>query len=167
VDDPNIIVIGSQAILGSYSEDQLPLEAVLSLEADIAFRDDPDERKSDAVDGAIGEGSSFHSMNSYYAQGVSVGTATLPDGWEARVVAYDRRDAAPSRAVCLEPHDLVVSKLVAGREKDNDFATALIAAGLIDPATLHERAATLPLPGGTVRRIREAIGRCARRAAEW
>jgi hypothetical protein len=158
-------VIGSQAILGSYSEEELPIEAVLSMEADIAFRDDPDESKSDAVDGALGEGSSFHSMNSYYAQGVSVSTAKLPAGWESRVVAYERRDADPSRAVCLEPHDLVVSKLVAGREKDVDFATALIGAHLVDPATLVERAVTLPLPGGAIRRVGEAIGRCARRAA--
>lgn len=160
------MVIGSQAILGSYSEDELPQEAVLSMEADIAFRDDPDERKSDAVDGAIGEGSSFHSMYSYYAQGVSVATATLPAGWESRAIAYERRDAEPSRAMCLEQHDLVVSKLVAGREKDRDFATALIAAGLVDPATLHERAVELPLPGGAIRRVRDAIDRCAQRAVE-
>jgi len=160
------VVIGSQAILGSSGEDELPLEAVFSMEADIAFRDDPDERLSDAVDAAIGEGSLFHSMYSYYAQGVSAGTATLPAGWESRAIAYERPDAEPSRAVCLERHDLVVSKLVAGREKDRDFATALIAAGLVDPATLHERAAELALPGGTIRRVRDSIDRCARRAIE-
>lgn len=168
MDDPNIIVIGSQAILGSYGEDQLPLEAVRSMEADIAFLDDPRERKSEAVDGAIGEGSSFHSMNAYYAQGVAVGTATLPDGWEDRVVAYERRDAEPSRAVCLEPHDLVVSKLVAGREKDKRFcngAHRCWADRSSDVARAGCRASTswgsCSASSGS-----DTIGRCARRAAE-
>lgn len=163
-DDPDIVVIGSQAILGSYSEDALPSEATFSMEADIAFRVDPDESKSDQVDGAIGEGSPFHTTNSYYAQGVSVSTAVLPTGWEQRVVAYERADALPSHAVCLEPHDLVVSKLVAGREKDREFATALIRAGLVDPKVLRERAELLSQPGGVIRRVRDSIGRRVKEA---
>ena len=35
-DDPGILVIGSQAILGSYWEADLPTDAWLSIEADIA-----------------------------------------------------------------------------------------------------------------------------------
>ena len=54
-DDGAIIVLGSQAILGSFADDDLPDEATLSVEADVAFLDDPDEAKSDRVDGAIGE----------------------------------------------------------------------------------------------------------------
>ena len=38
---------------------------------------------------------------------MSVSTAVLPAGWEERVVPYERADALPSRAVCLEAHDLV------------------------------------------------------------
>ncbi len=48
-EDSNIIVIGSQAILGTYSEDELPPEACLSIEVDIAFLDDPDELKAAKV----------------------------------------------------------------------------------------------------------------------
>jgi hypothetical protein len=36
-DDPHVVVIGSQTILGSYSEDALPPETTFSMEADIAF----------------------------------------------------------------------------------------------------------------------------------
>ena len=68
--DPEILVIGSQAILASFSEDELPRDATLSIEADVAFLDDPDERKSDAVDGAIGEESTFHESFGIYGQGV-------------------------------------------------------------------------------------------------
>jgi hypothetical protein len=163
-EDGNIVVIGSQAILGSYSENELPREALLSMEADIAFADDPYELKADRVDGAIGEYSDFHEMNAYYAQGVSVTTAVLPDGWETRLVAYNRPDAEPGRAHCLEAHDLVVSKLVVGREKDIDFTETLIGANLINVEMLRERAELLPRPGAVIRRVQSTIDRCAGRA---
>ena len=163
-DDAEIVVIGSQAILGSYSEDALPSETMFSMEADIAFRNDPDELKADQVDGAIGEGSDFHTTFSYYGQGVSISTAVLPAGWDDRVVAYERADALPSHAVCLEANDLVISKLVAGREKDLEFATVLIRADLVDPEILLERAELLPVPGAVIRRVRESIGRRVKEA---
>lgn len=142
-DDPQILVIGSQAILGSFWEDELPEQAWMSVEADVAFLDDPDERKADAVDGAIGELSPFHQTHSYYAQGVSISTAALPDGWRDRVVAFAPSAADPATAVCLDRHDLVVSKLVAMRAKDLAFAAALLKAGLVDKEILLERARLL------------------------
>lgn len=151
--DPEILVIGSQAILGSFGEDELPSDVVRSIEADIAFFDDPDERKSDAVDGAIGEESLFHETNGVYGQGVGLSTAVLPEGWRSRLVAFDDPESEPSRALCLEPHDLVVSKLVAGREKDRAFARELLAHGLVDPLILSERTALLPSPGAVKRRV--------------
>lgn len=51
-DDPHILVIGPQAILGTYGEDELPQEAWLAVEADLAFVDDPASGKADQVDGA-------------------------------------------------------------------------------------------------------------------
>ena len=155
--DPGILVLGSQALLASFDDDELPSTVVRSIEADIAFFDDPDERKSDAVDGAIGEESMFHQTNGVYGQGVSVSTAVLPEGWRSRVVAFDGPDAEPSRAVCLEPHDLVISKLVAGRPKDREFARELVAHGLVDFVILSERAALLPVPGAVKRRVLAAI----------
>ena len=60
--DPNVLAIGSQSILGTFSEEDLPEEAWMSIEADLAFRDDSDGTKALAVDGAIGELSSFDEM---------------------------------------------------------------------------------------------------------
>lgn len=140
VDDPDILVIGSQAILGTF---------------------DPDDGKADEVDGAIGELSSFHQQFGYYGQGVSVTTAVLPKGWRDRVVPFNRADADPSAAVCLDAHDLVVSKLVAGREKDLSFAAALIRERLVDVDTLLERAGTIDRPDGVRERVRDHIRRCA------
>ena len=151
-DDPEILVIGSQAILGSFSEDDLPEDAYMSTEADLAFLDG-DETKPDKIDGAIGEYSKFHESFGVYGQGVDSSTAVLPAGWRQRLVPFDREDAEPSRAQCLEVHDLVVSKLVAGREKDLSFSWAVLEAGLISADVLVERTQMLEVPGAVRGRV--------------
>jgi hypothetical protein len=153
VSDPNILVIGSQAILGSYREDELPEVAWLSVEADLAFFDgEGGTRKADEVDGKIGELSQFHETFSYYAQGVDLGTAKLPDGWEQRLVPFEPPSAEPARARCLEKHDLVISKLVAMRQKDREFADALLRANLVNMGILRDRAAALTSVSPVVRK---------------
>ena len=113
---------------------------------------DENGRKADLVDGAIGEMSLFHRVNAYYAQGVEISTALLPDGWRERVVPFDARSAEPAQAVCLERHDLVISKLAAMREKDRLFAIALIDAGLVELTILLERADELTAADPLARR---------------
>ena len=144
--DGDMVIIGSQAVLGSFDVDELPGEATLSVEADVAFWDDPGEAKADLVDGSIGEESPFHSTFGYYGQGVTLATARLPTGWKDRLVPFDWSDTGGGSARCLEVHDLTVAKLVAGREKDMTFAAALLAHGLIDRETLENRIADLEQP---------------------
>ncbi len=67
----------------------------------------------------------------------------------------------PSNAVCIDAHDLVVSKLVAGREKDIEFAVALIRAKLISAEVLFERIKLLAVPNAVIKRIRISIVRCS------
>ena len=152
--DRDVLIIGSQSILGAIPENRLPLEATASMEVDVAFFDDPDDRKADQVDGAIGELSPFHEMNGYYAQGVSVSTATLPDGWRDRLVLVESQSTQPGRGYALDPHDCVVSKLVAGREKDLSFAHALIREGLINPVRLADLIETLQVHPLVLKRLR-------------
>lgn len=78
--DNEVLVVGSQAILGTYDESELPEVVTLSREADIAFLHDPDRRKADDVEGAIGEMSAFHDTYQVYAEGVHIDTAELPAG---------------------------------------------------------------------------------------
>lgn len=54
VGERDVLVIGSQAVLGAIPEEDLPVEATTSIEADLAFFDDPADEKADQVDGAIG-----------------------------------------------------------------------------------------------------------------
>jgi hypothetical protein len=171
--DPAILVIGSQAVLGTYHESALPREAWLSAEADLAWWSDtdPDDARtvprSDQVDGAIGELSMFHSTHGYYAQGVDVTTAKLPDGWMGRLVRFPSTSAQPAEAVCLEVHDLAISKLVAMRQKDLGFTMALLQWRLLDPDVLAARAEALTcVPPLTRRRVLEWIARARTRIQE-
>ncbi len=154
VGERDILVIGSQAILGSFGDDVLPDPATTSIEADLAFFEDPADEKADQVDGAIGELSPFHELNGYYAQGVGVSTATLPSGWRERLIVLATPGTEPARGLCLEPHDCVASKLVASRPKDLEFAQALLRDDFIDPDTLIERIDLLPVAEEAKARLR-------------
>ncbi len=72
--DTEIVVIGSQAVLGQFPK--APMELLASMEADVYPRSHPE--RADLIDGSIGEGSRFHESYGYYAQGVAVDTAVLP-----------------------------------------------------------------------------------------
>ena len=143
-EDPVLVVIGSQRVLAVHDEADLPPLATASMEVDVAYFNDPDDAKADRADAAIGELSQFHITFGIYAQGVSITTAVLPVGWQGRLVAWSNASTGSSRALFLEPHDCVVSKLVAHRGKDLAFAGALIDAGLVDVEVLRARAELLP-----------------------
>jgi hypothetical protein len=157
--DGHILVIGSQAVLATFPDTQLPERVTMSMEADITFLDG-DLEKSDLVEGAIGEGSQFHQTFGYFPQGVGLDTAVLPAGWEGRTIRFLVGDSGKAEAVCLEVHDLVVSKLMAGREKDYEYASALISAGLLDSSILTgrvEECDVLPVHRRRVRRFRDRL----------
>lgn len=148
--DKEVLVIGSQAILGTYDDGELPEVVMLSREADIAFLNDPGRCKADDVEGAIGEMSPFHEAHQVYAEGVHIDTAELPDGWRDRLVTWTLRSSDPATPKFVEAHDLVVSKLAAGREKDITFAASLLDARLVQVDVLLTRAAMLPVSGRRV-----------------
>ena len=143
--EDEFVVIGSQAILGSYPD--APESMLRSMEADIYPARRP--AHADEIDGALGDGSNFHRSFGYYAHGVGPETARAPAGWQQRLVRVQvppRRasDRSPI-ALCLEPHDLVLAKCVAGRDRDWEFAREALRARLVDPDQLLERIASLPV----------------------
>lgn len=140
-DDPDIVVVGSQAILGTAPD--APAELLTSIEADVFPRAHPE--RADVIDGAIGEGSIFQDTFGYYAHGVGPETAKAPAGWEERLVLVEGPGTGGARGWCLEAHDLVLAKCVAGREKDVAFARVALAAGLVDGVVLAGRVAALPV----------------------
>lgn len=126
------VVIGSQAILGSHPD--APRSLRKSVEGDTYPRNHPE--KAIEVDGAIGELSPFHQQFGYYAHGVAPETATLPSGWEQRLVEFHVNDPVGTIGLCLEKHDLTFSKLAAGREKDIEFIRELLNYRLINRGKL-------------------------------
>jgi hypothetical protein len=47
--------------------------------------------------------------------------------------------------LCLDPHDLIVAKYAAGRDKDRDYVRSAAKHGLADKPTLLERLSVTPL----------------------
>ena len=135
-----VLVIGSQAIHGTVDFDYVQIEeAQRSVETDVSALEDDDGSKADLIDGSIGELSMFQERFGYYAQGVTPRTAVLPDGWRERLVSFSTPGTNGVTALCLEPHDLWISKAIAGREKDTEFCKALKEKGLVKSETLQAR----------------------------
>lgn len=140
-DDDEIIVVGSQSILGRFPD--APEELCVSAEADVYPKNRPE--RWELIDGSIGELSPFHETFGYYAQGVQPGMATLPAGWEARLVPVSNPNTRGATGLCLEPHDLVIAKYVAARDKGRRFARAALRHGLVQPGILAARLAETPI----------------------
>jgi hypothetical protein len=157
-EDSQIVIIGSQSILGQFPDAPAPL--VVSAEAGVFPLNRPE--KADLIDGAIGEGSQFHERYGYYAQGVGEETATLPQGWRERLVHIFNPNTRGITGLCLEIHDLAISKYVAGREKDLEFTRELARRGMTDPETLLERLEQTHVPTELQKIVEMRIKRDAR-----
>jgi hypothetical protein len=128
-------IIGSAAILAVLPN---PPEGVLTAtrDVDIVLLDD-DERLADRISFVLGEASDFDFEFGYYAQGVTSETpAYAPSGWMERAVPVRVEEHT---GWCMEVHDLVLSKLGAGREKDIDFAKGAAALALVQRDELLRR----------------------------
>ncbi len=148
--DTELIIFGSQAILGSHPNAPEALRA--SIEIDIQPKNFP--ANTDLLDGALGELSQFHSTHGFYIHGVTIDSATLPAGWDERTIAVSNpRTTRGNTGHCLEAHDLAVSKLVANREKDRAFVTTLLLEKMVGGDTLLNRVEQLPLDAGRRRSI--------------
>lgn len=154
-DDSEIVIIGSQSVLGQFPD--APASLLASAEADVFPLHKPE--RADLIDGSIGEGSPFHELYGYYAQGVGEKTATLPAGWRDRLIRVSNPNTRGVTGLCLEVHDLAISKYVAGREKDLAFTRELARHGMTETGTLLKRLESTELPT----EVRELIAARIRR----
>jgi hypothetical protein len=152
VDEADIVVVGSQAILGSYPD--APASMRTSNEADVYPYRDP--QRAIEISGAIGELSVFHDTNNYYAHAVGPETVIGPRGWEERLVRV-RDPESKATGWCIEPHDLAAAKCAAGREHDWQFVAEAIRYGLVAPEILRQRLSALPLPSKRKTELRRAV----------
>jgi len=150
-------VIGSAAILGFISS---PENHVLSrsIEADlIAISGDPD--LADLLSVMIGELSPFHEKHDVYADGVTFETPKFaPQGWQERAISVHYKEIGVT-ARFMELHDLLLSKLGAGRPKDLEFCQALVATGYVQQRQLTDLAEKIDCAEGQRLQIRERTAR--------
>ena len=147
--DTELLIFGSQAILGEYPDAPPDLRA--SVEVDVQPRNNPEA--VDLIDGALGELSPFHNLYGFYVQGISISAATLPVGWEERTIRIQNRNTRGNTGFCLESHDIAASKLKAFRDKDRDFVRTLLVEKLINADILRERIKSLPVPSDEKQRL--------------
>jgi hypothetical protein len=138
-DLPNFHIVGSAAILAVLPN---PPEGALTATRDVdVIPPQDDERMADRISFVLGEASDFDLEHGYYAQGVTSATPKYAPGtWKARAIPVR---VERYTGWCMEPHDLVLSKLGAGREKDIDFARSAAALGLVQHRELLGRRADI------------------------
>jgi hypothetical protein len=153
-DDDAIVVIGSQAILGQFPDAPAPMR--ISTEADLFPWHYPE--RADVIEGSIGELSPFHETFGYYAHGVSADTAFLPQGWKDRLVVIRNENTRGAQGLCLEVHDLLVAKAIAGREKDVSFLREASQHRMAKPEILLQRLATVEVAAAVQEEARRVIG---------
>jgi hypothetical protein len=120
------VIIGSQSLHGKYPD--LVDDIVHSAEADLIAKGDV--ARTEWLN-AIGQDSPFHGQFGYYADPVDEADATLPKGWKGRLVNLAPGDTDGVRGLCLDPHDLVIAKYAARREKNLLFNRELSRRGIV------------------------------------
>lgn len=111
----------------------------------VADSNEETARLADLIEGVAGEFSPFEGLHGFSIDGVDLDTAILPDGWRGRLVKVPNANtAAPAgepqfTGWCLDKEDLCVAKLIALREKDRNFVSALLEADLVDPDLIATR----------------------------
>lgn len=142
-----IYIVGSQSILGSYPKvsgaisdsieaDFLPIiELIPGIESA--------QEAADVLNGTFGPSSHFETTHKFEIEGVVENDLVLPPGWRDRTVAVCTENTNGCTGHCLEPYDMAVAKLAAGRAKDKTAILNLIKQGIIKPKALEKRVRTL------------------------
>jgi hypothetical protein len=124
--EKQFVIVGSQALHGKHPD--VADEICRSAEVDLVAKNIPS--RTEWLN-AIGADSPFHESFGYYADPVDERTAMLPRGWQGRLVNLPEGDTEGVRGLCLEPHDLAISKYFARREKDLVFTRELAHRGFV------------------------------------
>lgn len=153
-------VVGTAAIVPSLKTDHgLPRAILRSREADL-IPASASPRSIDLIDGALGQDSTFDGTFGYYADGVDFSTvAYAPAGWRDRTIRFETPATQGACGLCMEPHDLAISKLCAGRQKDLEFVRGLLEAGLVQESLLLERLKEVSAPDTVLDLSRQLLAR--------
>lgn len=134
-DHTEFVVIGSLSILGVVGGAEIPRRMLMSIDVDCYTRQDP--ARIFELRRPLGEGSDFQASHGYYLDPVAPTVATLPDGWEARLVPVklDRGIVVQF----LDPNDAAVSKYARSELRDREWIRAGLSAGLLSAPIIASR----------------------------
>ena len=118
-----------------------PVEVLMSRECDVWLNEEPAVRE--VLKKELGVESPFQQTKGYYLDPVPPDLPLVPRQWEQRLRDWMVDDI---RIRCLEIHDLIVSKLSAGRLKDYEFIAAVVMAKLARADEVARRIQTFPDP---------------------
>lgn len=131
--ETDYVVFGSLAVLGHAGE--VPPRMAASLDVDAFSKGDPG--RIFELASALGQGSPFEAEHGYYLDPISPRVATLPDGWEARLL---RIQLEPDLvAWFLEPNDAAVSKYARMEPRDREWIRPGLRAGILSMAIIEAR----------------------------
>lgn len=150
--EKQFLIIGSQSLHGKFPN--LPDDIASSAEVDLIAKHTVD--RTEWLN-AIGQDSPFHETFGYYADPVDETMAVLPKCWQGRLVNLPPGDTEGVTGLCLEPHDLAISKYVTRREKDMIFTRELASRGIVTRARLLTLLEETPVKDKTRERIRDCI----------
>jgi hypothetical protein len=118
-----LIIFGSQTVHALTGAP--PAEVLLSVECDIWLYEEPEVASRLGTE--LGKDSSHAKTAGVYADPLPPDLPMVPAGWQQRLVTYRIGEVT---ARCLEIHDLIVTKLAAGRLKAYEFIAAVLMAKL-------------------------------------
>ena len=131
--EADFVVLGSLAALGYAGK--LPSRMAMSVDVDAYGKSDPARIFDLAPE--LGQGSAFEAAHGYYLDPISPRLATLPEGWEARLV---RIELDPGLAAWfLEPNDAAVSKYARMEPRDREWIRAGLEAAILSLPIIESR----------------------------
>ncbi len=156
--ETDYVVFGSLAALGYAGEE--PPRMAMSVDVDAFGKSDPPRIFELAH--ALGQGSPFEAEHGYYLDPIAPRVATLPEGWEQRLV---RIELEPGLAAWfLEPNDAAVSKYARMEPRDREWIRAGLQAAILTLPIVEARfAQTAFLDAVESARARKAL----REDREW
>ncbi|CQR45066.1 conserved hypothetical protein [Thiomonas sp. CB3] len=129
----HFVIIGSLSILGA--AERPPESMTLSIDVDLYPRDDPGRVSEMACH--LGLGSAFEEEHGFYADPVSPRLASLPEGWESRMIPIQFPSGVT--AWFIEPNDAAVSKYVRSEPRDRAWIRGGLSAGILSMPTIEYR----------------------------
>lgn len=128
------IIAGSLVAIGAMVRP--PAEMVMSRGLDFYPQLDP-KRSVEAIARQLGEGSTFHRINGFYANPIAPTLLALPSDWQPRLAPISL--ASGVVACFIDPNDAVIGKLMRGGDNDMQWVRAGLAEGILDAAVILER----------------------------